>query len=109
MYIIPQPTINVSRPAKPRIRSHTMLTRALLGVLATIVAVGTGIFVFVVGRDFGLPQMFSGDSLTPTAAAELFGLVFIVVGAGAALHWLIRRMFRKRTEDPVTRSKSGVD
>ena len=89
--------------AKPPIRSDTMLTRALLGALAIILAVGTGLFVLVVGRGFGLRQMFSGDPLTPTAGAGLFGLVFIVVGASAAVHWLIRGMFRKRTEDPMTR------
>lgn len=75
-----------------------MLKRVVLGVLAAMIAVSTGIFVVAAGREFSLDQILMGSPLTVTAALGLFGLVFVVVGAGAAVRRLMVGVVRKRGE-----------
>ena len=69
-----------------------MLKKVVLGAFAALTVVSTGIFVVAAGRGFSLDRIFMGEPLTVTAALGLFGLVFVVVGAGSAVRWLIIAM-----------------
>lgn len=75
-----------------------MLKRVVLGALAAMIALSTGIFVVAAGREFALDRILMGAPLTLTAALGLFGLVFVVVGAGAAVRGLMVRVVRKRRD-----------
>lgn len=73
-----------------------MLKRVVLGALAAIVAISVGMFAVAAGRSFSLDRILTGEPLTVPAALGLFGLVFVVVGAGAAVRWLIVIAMQKR-------------
>lgn len=73
-----------------------MLKRVVLGALAAMITLGTGILVVAAGREFSLDRILMGAPLTVTAALGLFGLVFVVVGAGAAVRRLMVSVVRRR-------------
>ena len=72
-----------------------MVKQWLLGMLAAAIAVGAVALVATVagGADV-LQQALGRQPVTLTAAALLFGMVVIVVGAGATVRYLIEVMRR---------------
>ena len=80
----------------PPPETHDLLKRVVLGALAAIVAISAGMFAVAAGRGFSLDRILTGEPLTVTAALGLFGLVFVVVGAGAAVRWLMVMAMRKK-------------
>ena len=76
-----------------------LLFRIILGLLAAGVAMGTAALVIATAEDIGWAQAFRRGPLTVTAVVGLFGIVFIVVGAGAAVTWLIRRIVGRPGRD----------
>lgn len=78
-----------------------MVRQSLLGMLAAAIVVGTVALVATVagGADL-LQQLLGRQPATLTAAAVLFGMVVIVVGAGAAVRYVIDVMRRVRAGRP---------
>lgn len=74
-----------------------MVKQWLLGMLAAAIVAGTVALVATVAGGANLLQQVLGrQPVTLTAAALLFGMVVIVVGAGAAVRYLIGVMRRGR-------------
>ena len=73
----------------------------LLGMLAAAIVEGAVALVATVagGADVSQPAL-GRQPVTLTAAALLFGMVVIVVGAGAAVHYVIGVMRRGRARRP---------
>ena len=71
----------------------------MLGLLAALVVTGTVALVLAAGGDLGVVQAFRGGPVTLTAIIGLFGIVLVVVGAVAAVDWLIGRIVRRRAPD----------
>ena len=79
----------------------TMVKQWLLGMLAAAIMVATVARVATVAGGADLLQQVRGRQPgTLTAAVLLFGMVVIVVGAGAAVRYLIDRMRRVRARRP---------
>jgi hypothetical protein len=73
-----------------------LLKRVVLGALAGMIALSTGILVVAAGREFSLDRIWMGAPLTVTAALGLLGLVFVIVGAGAAARRILVSVVRRR-------------
>ena len=79
----------------------TMVKQWLLGMLAAAIVVATVALVATVAGGADLLQQVRGrQPVTLAAAVLLFGMVVIVVGAGAAVRYLIDRMKRVRARRP---------
>lgn len=84
----------------------------LLGLLAILIAAATAILVMAVVTQAGLlDQLLGREALTVAAAATLFGVVFVVVGAGAALRHLVTVLLQRkkaRTRQRGTRDREDT-
>ena len=73
----------------------------LLGMLAAAIVVAAVALVATVSGGADVSQAALGrQPVTLTAAALLFGMVVVVVGAGAAVHYVIGVMRRGRARRP---------
>ena len=78
-----------------------MVKQWLLCALAAAIVAGTVAVVATVAGGADLLQSVRGrQPVTLTAAALLFGIVVVVVGAGAAVRYLIDVMRRVRAGNP---------
>lgn len=80
--------------------------QAALALLAVGIASGTTMLVFA-ARHVSLDWVLKREPFTPSAALQLFSVVFVVVGAGWLLVRLLIALRRGGREVPRDDSKSG--
>lgn len=72
----------------------TTVKNVMFGAAAAAVIIGTAVLATLAVRAFALDEMLRRHVTTLSGAVGLFALMFVVVGAGAAVMALVRAMRR---------------